>query len=556
MSDAPVIRFSGTTLALGSRAVLSDVDLAIPDGCFVGVLGPNGAGKTTFFRAVLGLLPPRTGSIRVFGERPARGDSRVGYMPQTRAMSEAALRLRGRDLVAAAVDGHRWGPFLPGPTIWREVDRALDVVGATVLAQWPLGELSGGERQRVLLAQALLGNPRLLLLDEPLANLDPRYQQGVVELVRNVQRALGITVLFSAHETNPLLGALDRVLYLGGGRAALGTVDEVITGPVLSKLYGTPIDVVRVDGRIFVMSGGQDVERGHHHHPHALVRPCLTTTSCARRSPPRPRLRWYPAASAIFWCCAGKALPDTRWRMWVSRVPPGRYFSGATPLAGMVALTVAAGVLMGFLGERLDERDVAIGMILALALGFGLLFLHFFTAYATQATALLFGNVLAVDEATLWTLVALCVVCVAALATIARPLLFASLQPELAEAAGVPLRLVSVLFLAIVALAVAQCAQIVGVLLVFTLMVGPAATAQRVTSQLGPGLALAAVLALGEAWGGLALAYWTDWPVSFWITALSGIAYAAAQAAQVPSTSIVARAGANRACRRPEQPTR
>jgi zinc/manganese transport system permease protein len=208
----------------------------------------------------------------------------------------------------------------------------------------------------------------------------------------------------------------------------------------------------------------------------------------------------------------------------------GAVLVGASPLAGLVVATVAAGVGMGFAGERLAQRDVAIGMVLSLALGLGLLFLHFFTAYATQVTALLFGNVLAVDTDTLWVLLALGILSLGALGVIARPLLFASLQPELAEAKGVNLRLFAVLFLAIVALATAECAQIVGVLLVFTLMVGPAAAAQQLTSRIGSGLALSAGLALAEAWGGIALAYWTDWPSSFWITALSAAAYLAATA--------------------------
>lgn len=205
----------------------------------------------------------------------------------------------------------------------------------------------------------------------------------------------------------------------------------------------------------------------------------------------------------------------------------GAVLLGLPPLWGLVALTLLAGVGMGLLGEKVAGRDVAIGLVLAAALGFGLLFLHFFTAYAAQATALLFGNVFGVDRVTLLTLLVLGAISLAGLAVIARPLLFASLQPELAEARGVDMRLVSVLFLAIVALATAGCAQIVGVLLVFTLMVGPAATAQRVSRSLGPGLLLSTGLALAEAWGGILLAWLTDWPASFWITALSGGAYLA-----------------------------
>ncbi len=208
-------------------------------------------------------------------------------------------------------------------------------------------------------------------------------------------------------------------------------------------------------------------------------------------------------------------------------------FTGATgavlislaPLWGLVLMTLFAGVAMGFMGERLAQRDVVIGLVLAFSLALGLLFLHFYTSYASEATTLLFGNILAVDLRTVWTLSGLSALALGALAVISRPLLFASLQPELAEAKGVRLRLYSVLFLAIVALATAECAQIVGVLLVFALMVGPAAAAQRLTGALASGVLLSALFALVEAWLGITLAFYTDWPSSFWITALSVAIY-------------------------------
>src|SRR5579872_5822453 len=212
----------------------------------------------------------------------------------------------------------------------------------------------------------------------------------------------------------------------------------------------------------------------------------------------------------------------------------GAVLFGLSPLAGLVGFTVIAGCAMGALGERLSQRDVAIGMMLSLALGLGLLFLHFYTSYAAQAAALLFGNVLGVDNAALIALAALAALSLAALGFIARPLLFASLQPELAEARGVNVRVVSIAFLIIVAIAVAECAQIVGVLLVFTLMVGPAAAALAFTRRLYAAVALAALLALAEAWGGLTLAYYSDWPTSFWITALSGVAYFASLISATP----------------------
>jgi len=207
----------------------------------------------------------------------------------------------------------------------------------------------------------------------------------------------------------------------------------------------------------------------------------------------------------------------------------GAVLIGVASVWGLVGFTVGAGIGMGLMGERISGRDVAIGVVLALALGFGLLFLHYYTAFATQATALLFGNVLAVDRSMIATLTGLGVMTLAGLAAIMRPLIFATLQPELAEAKGVPLRFVSTAFLAIVALAVSESAQIVGILLVFSLMVGPPATAQRLAIGLWSGMALSAALALAEAWLGIAIAYQTDWPVSFCIAMLSALGYFASR---------------------------
>ena len=262
------ISLDGVTLSIGGRRILSDVTLAIEDGEFIGMLGPNGAGKTTLIRALLGLVPVTAGIVRVLGAPVQRGNPAVGYMPQLR-QPIGDFRLSGRDFVVSAAQGHRWGRPWPAKADYRDAERALELVGAAELASRPLTETSGGERQRLLLAQALLGQPKLLLLDEPLISLDPHRQHAVIELVRRVQQELGIAVLFSAHELNPLLGTLDRVLYLGNGQAALGAVDEVITGPVLSRLYGSAIEVIRLNGRIFVMSDQHEVERGDHLHDHS-----------------------------------------------------------------------------------------------------------------------------------------------------------------------------------------------------------------------------------------------------------------------------------------------
>jgi zinc/manganese transport system permease protein len=215
---------------------------------------------------------------------------------------------------------------------------------------------------------------------------------------------------------------------------------------------------------------------------------------------------------------------------------------GLSPMWGLTGFTLLAGLAMGLMSERITNRDVAVGMVLALALGFGLLFLHYHTTFAGQAMAVLFGNVLAVDRATIAMLAALAVITLAVLSTIMRPLIFATLQPELAEAKGIKLRLISTAFLAAVALAVSQVAQIVGVLLVFTLMVGPPAAAQSLARGLWSGLALSATLALAQAWLGLTLAFYSDWPVSFCIAVLSGLCYFAALAARHLGSRVLERA--------------
>ena len=207
----------------------------------------------------------------------------------------------------------------------------------------------------------------------------------------------------------------------------------------------------------------------------------------------------------------------------------GAVLLGMSALSGLLVFTLAAAVAMGLLGERLRGRDVAVGIILSLALGLGVLFLSLYTSHATQATAILFGNVLGVGSETVWALAGLSLVSICVLAFISRPLLFATLAPELAEAKGVSLRLVSVLFLAVVAIAVAEAAQVVGVLLVFALMVGPAAASLRLTPKLGWGMVLAVSLSLAETWLGIALAYLTDWPTTFWIVSLSCLVYFLAQ---------------------------
>jgi zinc/manganese transport system ATP-binding protein len=267
-----VIELEQATLALGGRAVLTQISLAIEAGEFVGVLGPNGAGKTTLMRALLGLIKPSAGRITVLGRPPHRGDPAIGYVPQLRTVLPE-MRVRGLDLIGSSVRGERWGLPMLSVAERAMVKQTLAAVAAADLAERPVNEMSGGERQRLLLAQALIGTPRLLLLDEPLIGLDARHQELVIDFVRHFCSERGITVLFSAHELNQLLRVLDRVLYLGRGRAALGTVDEVVNPRVLSALYGAPIDVVRANGYVFVMSHGRNIEHAAYLHEPGHAQP-------------------------------------------------------------------------------------------------------------------------------------------------------------------------------------------------------------------------------------------------------------------------------------------
>jgi zinc/manganese transport system ATP-binding protein len=257
------IVFDDVTLGHGNRHTLVDASFRIEKGEFIGLLGANGAGKTTLLKAVLGLMPPARGAIFVQGLPARRGNRQIGYVPQVRkALTE--VNITGHDLLLGATAGTRYGWPFATMAERRDVDRVLELAQASDLARRPLASLSGGERQRVLIAQALFVSPTMLLLDEPLVSLDPNHQAGVVGLVRDIQRELGMTVLFSSHELTPLLGQIDGVLYLGHKVAALGSVDDVITAECLSRLYGAPMDVVHVDGRIFVIAGRAARDQDRH----------------------------------------------------------------------------------------------------------------------------------------------------------------------------------------------------------------------------------------------------------------------------------------------------
>jgi zinc/manganese transport system ATP-binding protein len=271
--DEPVVQLSAAAAQVGGNTIWSGVDITVGHGEFVAILGPNGSGKSTLLKVLLGLQPVAAGAVRVLGSLPGRHNREIGYLPQRRAF-DADVRIRGVDIVALGLDGDRWGTPVPllsrllRPATYRarqeQIAAVIDVVGASGYAHRPIGQCSGGEQQRLLIAQALIRRPRLLVLDEPLDSLDVPSQAGISALIQRVCREQGVAVLLVAHDVNPILTYLDKVVYIAGGTAVAGRPADVITADTLTRLYGTPIDVLHDRSGRLVVVGQRDVPAEHH----------------------------------------------------------------------------------------------------------------------------------------------------------------------------------------------------------------------------------------------------------------------------------------------------
>ncbi|MBC7401968.1 MAG: ABC transporter ATP-binding protein [Microbacteriaceae bacterium] len=267
MITVPVLALHGATLAFGSRTLWNNLNLEVQPGEFLAVLGPNGSGKTSLLKTILGQQKLSAGTIELLGEPVTKGSRRIGYIPQQKLL-EQGTPLRARDLVAFGVNGHRFGLPISSRAVRRQVDEILESVGATDYANVPVATLSGGEQQRVRVGQSIAGNPSLLLCDEPLISLDLHHQRQVSELIDEQRKAINTAVIFVTHDVNPILGMVDRVLYLAGGRFRVGTPDEVLRSEVLSYMYDTPVEVIRSRGRIVVLGApeGYGVHDHLEHH--------------------------------------------------------------------------------------------------------------------------------------------------------------------------------------------------------------------------------------------------------------------------------------------------
>lgn len=262
-----VITTNALTIGYDQHPIVTNINLTINKGEFIGILGSNGSGKSTFLRALLGLIKPISGDIHVLNAKPYHGNTQIGYMPQMRSQTTVA-NLTSRALLEITYQGLALGLPLPSAQCKNEIERILSIVKANHYADRPFKQLSGGERQRIYLAQALLGNPCILLLDEPLSNLDPKYQDVFVVLLNEIRLSLNVTILFTAHDPNPLLHIMNRVLFFANGKAIIGDTNDIMTSKTLSDMYGTPIEVVQFKDRLFVLSETQQNILGEvqHHH--------------------------------------------------------------------------------------------------------------------------------------------------------------------------------------------------------------------------------------------------------------------------------------------------
>ena len=511
-------------------------------GEFTGLIGPNGAGKTTLLRVILGLQPATRGSVLIDGAPRAARDASIGYVPQKLAI-EPDMPLRVRDVVSLGIDGHKFGIRLPSRARRELVADMLTAVGAQRYADARVGELSGGEQQRVMIAHALISRPRLLLLDEPLANLDISSEQGIVSVLARLARAEGIAVLLSAHDMNPLMPVMDRIVYVAAGRVAVGRTDEVVQPEVLSRLYGQHVDVIRVHGRVLVVAAPEGrrcrggCRRGRKRGAVTVLR-YVFEPGFFGSGPVHVALAVgtviaiTSAVVGVFTVTRGQSFAGHSLADIATTGGSGAFLIGVNQFWGYLAFGAGAAAFMEMIGvQRRRGRDVATGVVLGAALGLAALFLYLGTEYSSTTGAsftILFGSMFVITSSTVPVLIASALLALATVVVLARVLLLSSLSPDIAAARGVPVRAVGAAYLMALAVSVALSAVIIGAVLSTALLIGPAATALRVAKGPVRAMAVAAGIGVAAIWLGIVLAYdsfyWPPagrgWPVSFFVVTL------------------------------------
>ena len=533
----PAVSLTGARLAFGDRVLWDHLDLSVSPGEFIAVLGPNGTGKTSLLKVLLGQLPLSAGAALVDGKEVTSGSGHIGYVPQHRPIDREVM-LRGRDLVRLGIDGRRWG-CMPLRSADRARRRAAvrQALRRSTANSWPMsgsGVMSGGELQRVRIAQALASDPMLLLCDEPLLTLDPANAKLVAALIDRRRREADTTVIVVTHEINPILPYVDRVLYLVDGRFRIGTVEQVMTTETLSTLYRADIQVVKVNDRYVVV--GEDRRARADEQP--ARRRCWTicSPSTSPRDLLRPRLRPAGAAGGRAAGTGGRAdravhrdAPDVVRRARLQRtVADRRRVRVAGRIRGRLGALIGsalAAALFGVLGQRARERDSVIGVVLAFGLGLAVLFIHLYPGRTATSFALLTGQIVGVGYSGLAMLALVCLLVIAVLATCYRPLLFATVDPDVAAGRGVPVRALGIVFAALVGVVAAQAVQIVGALLVMSLLITPAAAAARVVASPAAAIVASVVFAEVAAVGGIVLSLAPGVPVSVFVATISFLIY-------------------------------
>ena len=545
MASTPVLRVSDITVRLTGRTVLDSVGFELNAGEFTGLIGSNGAGKTTLFRVILGLQSPAAGAVEALGPVDTTGDGRRrrGLGRQERRGRSATSRRSSCWTRTCRCAGATWSRLgstatasacrVPRARRRELVEQMLEAVDAAGFADARVGELSGGEQQRILIAHAL---------DQPAAAAaarraarEPRSAQrpGGRRAAARIAREQQMAVLISAHEMNPLLPVMDRVVYLADGRAACGTTDEVVRSDVLSRLYGHHVDVLRVHGRVIVVAGeGEPEEDAVPSAPtssraeprrvlvgrgpvgavlHAIVEPGFFSSSAVQLAAGIGAIVAIVAAAAgVFTVIRGQAFAGEALGDIGAAGGSSAYLSGIGALWGFLGIAVAAAGVMELIGiQRARGRDLATGIVLGAGFGLAALFLYLgttSTAPPARRSRSCSARSSRCRPRPCRSCSAFGAVTIAALAVVYRPLLLVSVSPELAAARGIPVRRIGVLYLLAMAVAVALSAMTIGAILSTALLVGPAATALRLTTRPGQAIAVAGAIGVAVTWLGLLLA--------------------------------------------------